>query len=463
MNSIRRRLTRELLGAALAVFGGGLLAVYLAARHTAIAEFDDALLVKAHAICTMTLPTPTGVTMLFSNRFMRGFDKRTPHDFFEIRDQGRQIARSGSLKNNALPQNFGTLEEPKIWDMPLPTGEPGRAIGFTFRPRDPAADRVLQRELQIAVAVERAPLDATLRNLLWLVVGCAVALAGATLWFVPRALRRGLQPLHQLGEHAAQIDARSLATRFPADGAPAELQPITVRLNDLLARLEASFERERRFSADLAHELRTPLAELRSHAECAVKWPDTRDQSTDRETLAIARQMEQMVAHMLALARGERGQLAMHAESVAVDEVVLRVWRSCAERAVARHVRVRVTTGAARIEADPTLLGSIIANLCDNAISYTPSGGEIDVGVESADGRVALRITNTTTDLEPADVPRLFERFWRKETSRTGGTHLGLGLPIARTFAEAMGWTLTASSDAPQRLTFTLASPPAPA
>ena len=459
MNSIRHRLTRELLGAALALFGGGLLVLYFAARRAAMEHFDDALRVKALAICTMTLPTPTGVNVLFSDRFMRGFDTRTPRDFFEIRDGGRQVARSGSLTHDALPQKFGTLSNPERWDLPLPTGEPGRAIGFTFRPRDPAAERVRQRELQIVVAVDRTALDVTPRNLLWLVAGCAVALAGATVWFVPRVLRRGLEPLQRLGEDAAQIDARTLATRFPTNDLPDELRPITGRLNDLLARLEASFERERRFSADLAHELRTPLAELRSLAECAVKWPDTRDQSTDRETLAIARQMEQMVAHMLALARGERGQLAVQAEPVALDEVVQRVWRGCAKRAASREVRVTVTTGAAQADADPTLLGSIVANLCDNAVDYTPPGGEIQVGVDSVDGRVALRITNTTADLESTDVPQLFERFRRKEKARSGGTHLGLGLPIARTFAEAMGWTLTATCDAPQQLTFVLTSP----
>ena len=110
--------------------------------------------------------------------------------------------------------------------------------------------------------------------------------------------------------------------------------------------------------------------------------------------------------------------------------------------------------------ADPALLHSIVSNLCENALCYTPEGGEIAIGVGTAGGRVALRITNTTADLEASDVPRLFDRFWRKEKARSGGAHLGLGLPIARTFAEAMGWTLTATSDAPQRLTFTLTSPP---
>ena len=462
MNSIRRRLTRELLSAALTVFGGGLLALYFAARHTAITQFDDALQVKSHAICTMTLPSPGGVKVIFSNRFMRGFDKKTPHDFFEIWDQGRPLARSGSLRDGSLPTVFGTLAEPRIWDLPLPNGESGRAIGFTFRPRDPAADRVLQPELQIVVAVERAPLDATLSRLLWLLIACVAGLTAATVWFVPHALRRGLSPLHVLGEYAADIDARSLATRFPTNGAPAELQPITRRLNDLLARLEASFERERRFSADLAHELRTPLAELRSAAECSLKWPDTRDRSTDRETLAISLQMEQLVEHMLALARSEQGQLAVRNESVVLDDIFQRVWPNYAERAHDLGLSVKVSTQAAPVTADPTLLQSIVTNLCENALCYTPKGGEIVVGVETVGHRVALCITNTTDDLETADVSRLFDRFWRKEKARTGGAHLGLGLPIARTFAEAMGWTLTAASETPQRLTFTLMSPPVP-
>ena len=464
MNSIRRQLTRELLVVALALLGGGLLALYFAAHHAAMEQFDEALQAKALAVSTMTLPSPDGVKVLFSDRFMRGFDDHTPRDYFELWNAASQpLARSESLLQGELPRQTGPLENPRRWNLPLPSGRPGRAVGFTFHPRNPADPKHVEPELQLVVASDRRALDETLQGLLWLAAGCAALLASATIWLVPRVLQRGLRPLQTLGDHAAQIDATSLSARFPTEALPLELQPIAGRLNDLLARLEASFERERRFSADLAHELRTPLAELRSLAECSVKWPDTRDHTTDRETLAIARQMERMVAHMLALARGERGQLAVHAEPVALDEVVQRIWRGCAERTSERALRVRVTTDAAPTEADPTLLGSIVANLCDNAVDYTPPGGEIEIGVASADGRVALRITNTTADLEAADVPRLFDRFWRKENARTGGTHLGLGLAIARTFAEAMGWTLTATSDAPQRLTFTLTSPPAAA
>lgn len=464
MNSIRRQLTRELLGVALGLLGGGLLALYLAARHAALEQFDEALQSKALAVSTMILPSPGGVTVLFNDRFMRGFDTRTPRDYFELWDaDDRTLARSETLAQGDLPRLGGTLENPRWWNLVLRSGRPGRAVGFSFRPRDPAAPKHLEPELQLVVATNRTALDATLRTLLSLAAGCAILLAGATVWLVPRVLRRGLQPLQTLGDHATRIDATSLSMRFPADALPVELQPIADRLNNLLARLEASFERERRFSADLAHELRTPLAELRSLAECALKWPDTRDHTTDRETLAIAQQMEKMVAHMLALTRGEHGQLATRAEPVALDELVHHVWRGRAERAAARDLRVRITTEPVPVKADSALLGSIVANLCDNAVDYTPPGGEIRVGVEPVDGRAVLSITNTTADVEPADVLRLFDRFWRKEKARSGGTHLGLGLPIARTFAAAMGWTLTAASDAPQQLTFVLTSPRASA
>jgi len=137
-----------------------------------------------------------------------------------------------------------------------------------------------------------------------------------------------------------------------------------------------------------------------------------------------------MVAHMLALTRGEHGQLPVRTEPVALDELVQRIWRGCAPRAAARDLHINVSLDSAQVMADPALLGSIVTNLCDNAVDYTPPGGEIQVGVEAQDGRVALRITNTTADLESADVSRLFDRFWRKEKARSDG-HGGQRCPTA--------------------------------
>lgn len=462
MSSIRRQLTRNLLAATLLLLGGGLLAVYLLAREMVFEQFDATLRAKAFAISTLTRVGAGGVSVDFTDRFLRGFDADKPRDFFQLWDeQGRTLARSESLKKRGdLPRRFGKVQKPERWNFPLPTGRPGRAVGFAFKPRtDETRASDSAPAVWLVVATDREDLEEVLWGLLGLSAGCAVLLIAATLWLIPRVLRSGLRPLDQLGDQAARINAESLAARFPTGEFPVELQPIAGRLNELLARLEQSFERERRFSADLAHELRTPIAELRSAAECALKWPDARDPATDRDTLVIAQQMEALVARMLALTRGEQTQIAVAAEPVALEPLVREVWRTFAARAAERRLAVSFALAPLIANADAALLRSVVTNLCDNAADYAPSDGEVRFSLEDQDGRVSLQVANPAPDLEAGDVDRLFDRFWRKEAARSDHGHVGLGLALARAFAAAMGWALTARLDERGWLVLSLTSP----
>jgi two-component system sensor histidine kinase QseC len=467
MISIRRQLTRELLAAFLVLLGGGLAAIFLAARDEIKEQFDDALLAKALAISSLAEPNDHGgIDLDFTNQFFHSFSGGEPRDFFELlRVGGASIARSESLHGADLPhRRTGTLERPRFFNFLLPNGRPGRAISLVFIPKpqdgEPAAPGA-NLELQLIVASDSADLDEALTELLLIVGGCGVLLLVATLWVMPRVLQRGLQPLERLAEQAARIDANSLTARFPTAGISAELQPICGRLNDLLARLEQSFERERRFSADLAHELRTPLAELRSLAECSLKWPETRDPASDRDTLAIATQMEAIVTNLLALARGEQGRLAASLQVLPVAELVEETWRRFSSRAESRQLRVHQAVAPVNGLGDPALLRSILVNLFDNAVDYTSAGGEIAVDVRPEGNAAVIRIMNSVDNLEAGDVAKLFDRFWRKEAARTGGKHFGLGLSLARTLAEAMGWGLTAELDGPGQIIFTLRGPSA--
>jgi len=440
--------------------GLGLAGLLAAAGYAELRQFDLALRTKALAISTVTTVALTGeVRVQFTDRFLRNFDDKTPSDFFEVwgRD-GVIIARSESLGSAHLPARAGTFDQPKFWFLTLPNGEPGRAMGFVYKPKPPKG--IEAPELMLVVATDRDELDDTLGLLFSLAALSAVILAAATLWVVPRVLRHGLAPLEMLGEQATQIDAGSLATRFAGD-LPAELQPIADRLNALLARLELSFERERRYSADLAHELRTPLAELQSLAENALKWPQERDPATDRETLAIAREMEVLVSRMLTLARGEQGQLPAQSQSLELAGSVLAAWAPFSARASARGLRPTFLIDEnILVRADPLLLRSILGNLFENAVDYAPEHGAITVVLTIHAGQAELAVTNSAGTLTENDLARLFERFWRKESARTGlGNHTGLGLALARTFAEAMGWTLTASLQAEGRLKLNLAGP----
>jgi len=286
-----------------------------------------------------------------------------------------------------------------------------------------------------------------------LLVGASMA--AITVLVVSVVVRRGLQPLAQLAERAGMIDAASLQLRFPMEQLPAELLPIAGRLNELLARLEAAFERERQFSADVAHELRTPIAELRSLTEVALRWPDdaAATKRTLQEALAIALQMESVVTRLLALARCEAGQMAVRREPVAVAALVAELWEPLAEPARQKNLIVTIGVPAeAQWEADPALLRGILANLLANAVEYCPAGGSVEVRFDGNE----LRVANATDNLSESDLPHLFARFWRKDPARSSGTHCGLGLALARAFARAMECDLKASLSS-FTLTMTLA------
>lgn len=462
MRSIRRQLTHQLLAATCVLLGGGLAAVYLAARSAVLDQFDHALLAKALAISTVTRADRDGLSVDFHDRFLRGFDDDRRRDFFQLWDEaGRTIARSESLgRRRELEWHDARPGKPARWNLTLPNGEPGRAVAFAFEPaREDGAPRA-KIQARLVVASEREELDETLWQLLGLAAGSGALLIGATLVLIPLVLRRGLRPLERLAGDTTRIDATSLATRLPEADLPRELQPIAARLNELLARLERSFERERRFSADLAHELRTPLAELRSLAECALKWPETRSPSFDRDALAIAEHMETLVTQMLALTRGEQGRLSAKPEPVAVDQLLADVWRGFAAAAAGRDLAVALTLPPANGVADPVLLRSVLGNLCANATDHAPAGGRVAIACrQSADG-ISIEVANTVVAFDPADVDRLFDRFWRKEAAR-GGPHLGLGLSLAQSFAAAMHWSLTARLEAGAQLVFTLRGPAA--
>ena len=289
-------------------------------------------------------------------------------------------------------------------------------------------------------------LDARVATVAMMLAGCGGALLAVTFVVVPRIVRRAFAPVEALSDKAAEINASSLNTRFDASGLPGELVPIAVRLNELLARLERSFDRERQFSADVAHELRTPIAELRNLAEVARKWPDTRSAEHDRDVEAISRQMEGIVSRLLALVRSDTGALNVNAEPVDLVDLLKQCWKPLEATSAERRLQIafRLAPSAPAV-ADPVLVKSILTNIMQNAVEYSPAGGSVEVELVHANGLNTLRVSNKAEQLAPSDVSHLFDRFWRHDASRTGTTHAGLGLPLARSFATSLGGELDAS------------------
>ncbi|HEY1765512.1 MAG TPA: ATP-binding protein [Opitutaceae bacterium] len=462
MRSIRAELSRKLAATLLVLAVIGIAAAYVLARRSLAGSFDATVKAGALAVASLTESEHGKVEFDFSEDFLSGFAASRPRNFFEIwSEEGRVLAKAPTLGSADLAgPDPGTPGDPRFRDVDLPGGRPGRSVSFVFTPgsADNSPTVPGMPRARLVFATDRRHLDETLTSLLTTCVILAVLSGAALIVAIRASLHRGLAPLEAFGRRVAGIDARTLGTRLSPDDLPAELRPIAERLNGLLARLENSFERERRFSADLSHELRTPIAELRSLAECAIKWPSMRGGQNDRDFLAIAVQMEKLVSETLKLARGEQDQIRAEITEVDIRAQCLSVWESLAQRCGERRIGARVSVDGAMVRADPTLLKSILKNLLENAVDYAPEGSVVAIEGRASDP-YRLRVSNDAPDLSQDDIGRLFDRFWRKEAHRSGESHLGLGLSLSEVFARAMGWTLTAELGDETRIVLTLSAP----
>lgn len=456
MISIRRSLTLWLIPGLLAILAAGGAGLFFTVRSILTSDFDASLRIKAQALATLIKSEDGQIEVEFLNDRMTAFDRGMEPEFFEIRSEdGAVLGRSGNLGSLDLQARPGSFDAPDFRNVNLPDGRPGRAAGIRFRPvseveeegRPVVEAAAAGGEVTLVVARDRTDLDKTLAAIGVGIGGIGLGMIAASAFMVGTAVRRGLRPLDHLSDRVASIEASSLSERFPADAMPAELKPVCGRLNDLLARLEQSFQRERRFSANVAHELRTPIAELRSMAEVALKYPEDEaaDARTIREALAIAIQMQTLVETLLRVGRCQSGRECVRRESVPLSKLVEEVWRPL--ETPARNKGLVVSNELPSdtvIDTDPGLFRTIVQNLLSNAVEYAPAGGRVGIGWIRTNGGFEVKVDNTCESLTPDDLSHLTEPFWRKDAARTNSSHAGLGLTLASECARLLSMELSA-------------------
>jgi heavy metal sensor kinase len=275
--------------------------------------------------------------------------------------------------------------------------------------------------------------------------------------------RKSLAPVAAMTEQAESIGARNLHERLEVTNSRNELGRLATVLNNLLSRLDRSFESLRQFTADASHELRTPLSIIRGEAEVALS--QNRDEAEYRESLAIvqdeARRLSRMVDDMLALARADDGQQGLKVEEFYLNDLVEDCAKSSQVLALAKAISLTLDpTADITFRGDESLIRRMIVNLLDNAIKYTPSGGHVSVKLTSKDSSVEIAVADTGIGV-PADATDLiFERFYRADRARSrsdGGS--GLGLSIAKWVAEAHNGAIDLDSRPGAGSTFTVSLP----
>jgi heavy metal sensor kinase len=317
-----------------------------------------------------------------------------------------------------------------------------RAYAAPVRSRGKAYTIVIARSLhEQEEALEQA------RHAFYIAVPLALLVASLGGYFLAR---KSLAPVIAMGDRAARIGASNLNERLPVPQARNELGRLALIFNELLARLDLSFEQQRRFMADASHELRTPVAIVCGESEVALSQP-ARDPEEYRESLAIVhdegRRLTRVVEDLFMLARADAGQYQPDAENFYMDETIGECVRAVRSLAAQHGLEIlyRYAGDELPFRGDEGLIRRMILNLLDNAIKYTPTGGRISVDLSRDDSFYTIRITDTGKGIDPAAQPHIFERFYRADQSRsrngeTGGSGgAGLGLSIANWSAEMHG------------------------
>lgn len=289
---------------------------------------------------------------------------------------------------------------------------------------------------------------ASLRRLLAYAIPTALALAGLGGWFLAR---RSLAPAVAMSEQARRISVEDLSRRLVVTNPEDELGHLARNFNELLERLAAAIEHQRRFMADASHELRTPLAATVATVDVTLSR-DHRTEQEYRDGLQVigkqSRRLTRVVEDLFLLARADAAEYPVRREPLYIDEVVTEAVQVAGILGAQRGVDVRADAPEeSPAVGDQDLLRQMVVNLLDNAVKHTESGGTVVVSLEREGARYAVVVTDTGRGIPPDARARVFERFYRADRGRSrteasAGSGAGLGLSISRWIAEAHGGTL---------------------
>jgi signal transduction histidine kinase len=290
-------------------------------------------------------------------------------------------------------------------------------------------------------------------------VAAAAAMALAVTWYFSRRMQRAIGAVADAG---AEIAAGRYTAPVPRPGLGREFEQLTTSLTQLADRLDNTEITRRRMLADLAHEMRTPLATLDAHLEAIEDGVRVLDTPTLTILQDSSQRLGRLAQDISAVSQAQEGNLDIRPEPVEVDELLDAATQAAADSYRAKEVTLLDTaTVQATVQADPHRMGQVLSNLLDNALRHTPSGGTVTVSARLQHPWVEITVHDSGEGITAEHLPRIFERFYRADPSRTTArAGSGIGLTIAQALVNAHGGRLSAHSDGPGTgATFTIHLP----
>ncbi len=454
MRSISRTITLTTIISVGLILALGQVAVDFAVTRWLNEQFDTAMEARARALVTLTKFDGTEVELDFADEFMPEFEAPVEPQYFELfQGDGTLLERSHSFDGHPESRFLDQAAEVVFTDLRLPDGRNGRQVAIKFIVQIDNEDEELEDLLEAQISLqdrpraiirfnrERESLDRTRQNFHLLIIGITLIILLAVVVSVPRLTRAGLRPLIRMKDEIGEITPQTMDRRISGQGQPLEIEPIASQFNLVLDELEKAFIRERQFSSDVAHELRTPVSEIRSLAEVGLRWPDEKDIRTYFGDIhESAQHLDRLIENLLYLCRSEEGDVEIIVGDVNLDKLLDDVRSGLAAECECKTIRIDPPTNQPPVVvADRHWLELMLQNLLYNAVSHSPRGATVDIEIDLEGGFCRLEIHNPMSiPLTTEDVEHVFQRFWRKDTARETGRHAGIGLSLVKSYADLM-------------------------
>jgi heavy metal sensor kinase len=456
LNSVRTRLTLWYAGVLAVSLIAFALLVYYAAANVFYERQDESLRSTAETVASAYIQELEEEESIAKANEVVLAEMVFPNRYVEVTDAaGRVVAWSGNLAGHVLTIPQQTVNDART-----------RSISFTVVNHLRVAVVPLTAKKDLGYAAVAEPLsviDEGLRRLRrYFFAGVPLILLLASVGGYVLA-RKSLSPISLMDQQTRRIKADSLSSRLDVANKRDELGGLATTINDLLVRLESSFKQQQRFVADASHELRTPLAVLRGETEVALAQPRSIDEYKASLNLIKdeAEQLSRIVEDLFILARQPFDTPAIMRERVSLDKVVGECARAAQVLAARKNLKLTVNANnPLSLIGDDELLQRMILNLLDNAVKYTPAGGEVSLDLNAHNGDARITVRDTGIGIPEKDQPHVFDRFYRVDKARSramGGA--GLGLSIAHWIAEAHGGTISVESQPGRGSAFTVELP----
>ncbi len=439
---IRLRLTAwyfAVLAVVLSAFGVG---AYLEMRHSIHRTVDEELQIRADGVRQMIARTiQRGEEDELQDELREHTEMRAGGALLQVSDeQGGWLYRSQAMSDYGVPRTVKVSVRPVDFtskDVPL------RVWGEVFRAGN--------QSYLIQVAIEMDDFYEALDHfalLLFISIPTLLLCAAAGGYWIST---RALAPVDQITQTARTISAQNLSSRLVVPHTGDELQRLSETLNGMLERLEAAFKKITQFTADASHELRTPVAVMRTRAELSLRKARSAGEYRDviAEVLSELEKTSGLIEQLMFLARADSGAETLHFAATNVAEVLREACHQGSALAEAKQIafQEQISGDSMWIQGDASSLRRLFLILIDNAVKYTPASGKIEVSLQRNDGYAVAEVRDTGIGIAEADLPNVFERFYRADKARTresGG--VGLGLSIGRWIAEVHAGTIEVHS-----------------